>query len=259
MKLDEITFTNSKLISGTLYSPNYTSGYYIKSGITPHYMDGLLTAKQCAEIFYPRTRMASSNYTIGYDGEIWLVVNEWHRSWCTGSRYNDEKRVTIECANYKDSSLPTATWDSLIKLCADICKRNGFRLNYTGDDNGNLTKHMWYQNTDCPGAWLSNRFGELAQEVNKLLDNDTESGTNIFGGMYKCMVDVLNVRDKPSLNGHVVAIYQRGETVVLDDYYTIADGYVWGRYTGLTSGQYRYVAIGPNTGKVEKTDYLIKI
>ena len=80
-----------------------------------------------------------------------------------------------------------------------------------------------------------------------------------FGGTYRCTVGKLNVRDAPSLAGSVVASYSRGETVVLDDWYTSADGYIWGRYTGASSGKLRYVAVGRATGKVEPDDYLVKV
>lgn len=81
--------------------------------------------------------------------------------------------------------------------------------------------------------------------------------TENFGGKYRCTVSALNVRDAPSLGGNVVTSYSSGQTVVLDDWYEIADGYVWGRYTGY-SGNVRYVAVGRATGKPEADDYLIK-
>lgn len=78
-----------------------------------------------------------------------------------------------------------------------------------------------------------------------------------FGGRYRCTVSKLNVRTAPSLSGSVVASYGLGQTVVLDDWYKIADGYVWGRYTSY-SGHTRYIAVGRATGKPEADDYLIK-
>lgn len=81
--------------------------------------------------------------------------------------------------------------------------------------------------------------------------------TEDFGGKYRCTVSELNVRDTPSLGGNVVASYSSGQTVLLDDWYKIADGYVWGRYTSY-SGHTRYVAVGKATGKPEAGDYLIK-
>ena len=77
--------------------------------------------------------------------------------------------------------------------------------------------------------------------------------------MYECTVNGLRVRTRPSLEGQVVAYYNDGDTVKLDNWWESHDGYVWGRYTGFTSGLKRYVAVGRDTGKVEKDDYLVKL
>ena len=83
--------------------------------------------------------------------------------------------------------------------------------------------------------------------------------TGFAGGTYRCTVETLNVRDEPGLSGEVVARYHEGQTVVLDSWYKVADGYVWGRYTGSTSGKLRYVAVGRATGKPEADDYLVRV
>lgn len=83
--------------------------------------------------------------------------------------------------------------------------------------------------------------------------------TGFAGGTYRCTVDTLNVRDAPGLSGSVVASYHKGQTVVLDSWYVSRDGYVWGRYTGATSGKPRYVAVGRATGKPEADDYLVRV
>ena len=82
--------------------------------------------------------------------------------------------------------------------------------------------------------------------------------TGFEGGTYRCTVGTLNVRDAPGLSGSVVAKYHEGQTVVLDSWYKVADGYVWGRYTGASSGKKRYVAVGRATGKPEADDYLVR-
>lgn len=83
--------------------------------------------------------------------------------------------------------------------------------------------------------------------------------TEGFGGSYRCTVDTLNVRDAPGLSGSVVARYHKNQTVALDSWYKSRDGYVWGRYTGATSGKLRYVAVGRATGKPEADDYLVRV
>lgn len=82
--------------------------------------------------------------------------------------------------------------------------------------------------------------------------------TGFASGTYRCTVDTLNVRDAPGLSGSVVASYHKNQTVVLDSWYKSRDGYIWGRYTGATSGKLRYVAVGRATGKPETDDYLVR-
>ena len=88
--------------------------------------------------------------------------------------------------------------------------------------------------------------------------NVSNSRSGFDGGLYRCTVEDLRVRSEPSLSAEIVAHYSRGETVTLDSWYTIADGYVWGRYTG-GSGKTRYVAVGKPTGGYDPNDYLVKV
>lgn len=263
----------SPLISGTLLSPNCSVPRNHAIDTLPiHYMAALATAKACCESFLPKARRASSNYTIGYAGEMWGCVDERNRAWTTGSSICDNRGITIECSAYMDSvrkgELPTKTWYSLIALCADICKRYGkTQAVYTGSASWStlksnqilLVKHKWFQYTDCPGPWLDTRFDELATAINKAIGSkDTPVPSRSFYGRYRCNVGTLNVRTSPSLKGVIVAEYHLGDIVVLDDWFESRDGFIWGRYTGLQSGKYRYVAVGKDTGKPEANDYLIK-
>lgn len=55
-----------------------------------------------------------------------MYVEEKNRSWCSSSNSNDQRAVTIECTS--DTKHPywmnDKVYSTLIKLCADICKRN---------------------------------------------------------------------------------------------------------------------------------------
>lgn len=155
--------SNSSLVSYTKLSPNFTPGRVNYTRITPHCMVGQLSAKQCGDIFAPRSRKASSNYGIGKDGEVGMYVEEKNRSWCSSSAANDTRAITIECAC--DLTSPFAmndkVWNSLVKLCADICRRHGKNkllwlgsksaaLNYSPKSNEMiLTAHRWFHNTAC--------------------------------------------------------------------------------------------------------------
>lgn len=171
--------SNSPLVVYTALSPNHSGqrNHSIDT-ITPHYMAGNCSVEVCGQIFAPTSRQASSNYGIGSDGRIAMYVEEKNRAWTSGSGANDNRAVTMECANLSDGSLTNACWNSLVNLCADICKRNGkTRLVYKGAANYSglsstdmlLTMHKWFQATDCPGPWLSYQFARLASEVNAKL------------------------------------------------------------------------------------------
>lgn len=259
----------SDLVDGILRTNNHYNGRtHEVDRITPHYMEWYTSAKECCESFVPAKRRASANYCIGKDGEIWGNVDEENAAWTSGSKYNDNRAITIECACYTDTEnygiLPNAVWSSLVNLCVDICKRYSFTLNYTGSDSGNLTMHKWYQDTDCPGNWFSANFDRLAREVNAKLNGGAvtivtpDDVPMVFGGSYTCRVNGLRVRDQPTTRGNVIAHYDYGDKVILNDWYCSNDGYIWGRYTGATSGKPRYVAVGRATGKIENDDFLIK-
>jgi len=185
-----MAYTNSKLVSYTKLSPNH-SGQRTHSidRITPHCVVGQLSCESICGCFSSSSRQASCNYGIGKDGRISLCVEEKNRSWCSSSNANDQRAVTIECAS--DMSEPyamnSAVYNSLVKLCVDICKRNGKKkllwlgskdksLNYTPkSDEMVLTVHRWFANKSCPGNWLYSRLGELATKVTTELSGSTSS------------------------------------------------------------------------------------
>lgn len=82
-----------------------------------------------------------------------------------------------------------------------------------------------------------------------------------FGGTYRCNSDKQSIYLSPSKTGGVdtADVYRRGDTVVLDDWYCVGGGYVWGRYRTTASGSLRYLCVGPYTGKAEGDDYFVKV
>lgn len=142
--------------------------------ITIHHMAGNLTLAGCCSAV--QSRGGSTNYCIDSNGNIGVMIDEKYRAWTSSNRANDMRAVTIEVANAPGAGEPD--WKvtdkalaACIKLCADICKRNGIKkLNYTGDTTGNMTMHKWFYATGCPGPYLSSKFPYIASEVNKLLN-----------------------------------------------------------------------------------------
>lgn len=165
--------SNSPLVTYTRLSPNRTAPRQGKiKNIIIHHMAGCLTVQQCGAVFASRRRNASSNYGVDSSGAIGLYVSEKNRAWTTGNRI-DHSSVTIEVANSKTGGnwpVSDKALNATIRLCADICRRNGIKkLNYTGDKSGNLLMHRWYQQTACPGPYLAGKFKYIADQVNILL------------------------------------------------------------------------------------------
>lgn len=171
--------SNSPLVVYTKLSPNCNKPRNKKiDAIVVHHMAGNASVETCGNIFAKSSRRASSNYGIGSDGRIAMYVEEANRSWCSSSGAIDHRAITIEVAN--DGGAPNwhvsdKAFNSLVNLCADICKRNGIeKLVYTGDKSGNLHMHKWYAATGCPGPYLGSKFPELAEKVNAILGKKEE-------------------------------------------------------------------------------------
>ena len=171
--------SNSSLVNYTKLSPNYSERKDTIKKITIHHMAGNLSVETCGNVFASSSRQASSNYGIGSDGRVGMYVEEKNRSWCSSNASNDHQAVTIEVANDRiggDWHISDTALAKLIELCVDICKRNGIeKLNYTGDVNGNLTRHNMFVATTCPGPYLQSKFEYIAEEVNKKLQPKTPS------------------------------------------------------------------------------------
>jgi len=179
--------SNSSLVTYTKLSPNCTSPRnHAIDTVSIHCMAGKLTAKQCLNLSsfstYSTTKGCSCNYAIGHDGEIALCVNEADRSWCTSSRSNDNRAITIEVSNSSNTDpdwpVSDAAYKSLINLLVDICQRNGIKqLLWQGDkdligqvNKQNMTVHRWFKAKACPGNYLYNRHAAIAAEVNNRLN-----------------------------------------------------------------------------------------
>lgn len=184
-----MAYTNSSMVVYTKLSPNHSGQRtHAIDRITPHCVVGQCSVETLGNIFYPTSRQASSNYGIGTDGRVAMYVEEKNRSWCSSSNANDQRAITIECAS--DTTEPYAmnskVYDSLVKLCTDICRRNGKKkllwlgdkdktLNYNPKpDEMVLTVHRWFANKSCPGNWLYARLGDLASKVTAALGGDTK-------------------------------------------------------------------------------------
>lgn len=138
------------------------------TNITIHHMAGVLSAEGCGKIFQRPGRNGSSHYGIGVDGEIAWYVDENCVAWTNSNWPSNQCSVTIENSNSStggDWPISDATMDSLVKLVADIAKRNGLGHLVPGE---NLTWHSMYAATDCPGDYLRSKMQNIADEANKI-------------------------------------------------------------------------------------------
>lgn len=172
-------------VSVPAYEGNYTKG---RSGrkieaITIHHMAGRLTAEQCGKIFQQIGRYGSSHYGIGYDGRIGQYVDETDTAWTNSNWDSNCKSVTIETSDNDNSwYVNDTTLNSLIKLVADIAKRNNLGTLVPGK---NLTWHSMFTSTTCPGDYLRSKMQYIADEANKINCGSSVPSSNVVNVYYK--------------------------------------------------------------------------
>ena len=182
--------SDSSLVTYKKLSPcNSGARTYSIDRITPHCIVGQLSVESAGEWFSHASTQASCNYVIGSDARVGLIVPESQRSWCSSSRENDQRAVTIECASDRTDpyAFKDVVFEKLIELCVDICRRNSktkllwlgdkqTTLNYTpAADEMVLTVHRWFANKACPGAWMMARMSYLATRVTAALGETQEN------------------------------------------------------------------------------------
>lgn len=219
-------------------------------------MAGIMSVEQFGNLVANPARQMSANYCIGSDGRIGLFCPESDRSWCSGSAWNDNRSITIEVSNdvYGEPwSISQTVYASLIKLCVDICKRNGIKkLEFTGDKNGSLTYHYMFQATAClpidrtelltPTGWkyLSDiKLGDAVATVH--VDNLGIVFDEVENIIPVKKQDTYTIRDFEATSDHRVMYY-------------ISNGrqYV-GQFKDLYDKKGWYL---PNAGYIEKTSGL---
>lgn len=224
--------------------------------ITPHCWVGQVSIENGLNYFATSSKQVSSNYIIGSDGRVGGCVREEYRAWTSSNRDNDNRAITIECAS--DSKSPyafnSAVYDKLIKLSADICKRYGKKkllwisdkskaLSYdVKDDEMLLTVHRWFSDTDCPGSWLMNRMGDLANQVTAILQGVTPTPQPDTYTVQTASGDALRLRKEPNTTSAQVGYIENGTTFTSKEVVkgeTVKGVDTWVKYGGgYASGKY---------------------
>lgn len=178
--------SNSDLVSKKInaYSGNYTKGREgnkIKK-ITIHHCAAVMSCESIGNRWQRKGLEVSSHYGIGNNGKIGQYVDEKNTSYCDGNWQSNLTSVTIETSNNKVGGKWTVSkeaLDSLIKLVADIAKRNDLGTLVKGK---NLTWHSMYANTACPGDYLRSKIDYICEEANKI--NKIEKKGKTYTGTF---------------------------------------------------------------------------
>lgn len=206
-------------------------------GCNKGYADNTLSV-----IFSSCGARGSCQYGIDSNGKIGQMLNEKYRSWCSDSRTFDMRGVTVECANCEGKpnyAISNKAMASLIKLSADICRRNGkSKLVWISDANKakayepkavemKIILHKWLAATPCPGPYLESKMAYIANEVNKILGSAPTPSFEPY--LIKVTYNpYINIRSGPGVN------YKDVGDVPCGGVYTIVEEKVngsqtWGR------------------------------
>lgn len=155
--------------------------------IIPHCYVGQVTAKRGVDGFLPNGRGASAHYVVGKDGDIGCNVDEKNRAWTTGGDKTcmgwtggniDHYGVTIEvaCDTVHPYWITDAAYNALVRLMADIAKRNGLgKLTWQANPNlvghpeqQNVIVHRWFASKACPGDYIFTHLGDICARANAI-------------------------------------------------------------------------------------------
>ena len=113
-----------------------------KNLIVVHHMAAILTPVQCNNAL--RGRGGSIHYAIGNDGAIGYGVDENNVAWHAGNWPVNQRSIGIETSNSALGGqwpVSDAAYSSLVKLVADIAKRNGMGKLILGQNIGYINNN----------------------------------------------------------------------------------------------------------------------
>ena len=197
-------------------------------------------------------REASAHYQVAADGRITQLVWDTDTAWHAGNWDANLTSIGVEHADISSNPwrISDATLDNGAHLVAALCKHYGLGRPQWGV---NVFPHSHFSATACPASIAGGQRDAYMARAQAYYDSmngspvgssSAANAANVVAGAYVVSCDALNVRSAPSTGAKVVASYHRGQTVNLDHWGTIADGYIWGRYTAY-SGAVRYIALAP--------------
>lgn len=117
---------------------------------------------------------ASSQYIIGLNGEIIRCIPENEIAYHAGNRTVNRNSIGIEtCHPDWDGKFNENTYNSLVELCADICKRYNLSIN-------NIIRHYDVTGKECPRYYVRNE-NEWIKFRNDVANKLGQSTTTVAG------------------------------------------------------------------------------
>lgn len=172
------------------HTGNYTKSRAAYGGkikkITIHHAAWICQIEDLGRLWQTVGRKGSSTY--GVSGtQIGAYVDESDIPWTDGNWDSNLISVTIETANSAGApnwTVSDTTLATLIKLVADIARRNGLGKLVVGKTL-TLTYHSMFANTACPGPFLLGKMQYIADQANAINEN------------YKPEVELMYMSTKP--------------------------------------------------------------
>lgn len=144
-----------------------------------HYVANPMSTAQNNRDYFENTvyhhRYVSSHYVIGLKGEIIQCVPEKEWAYCSNSA--NSYSISIEnCHPKADGKFTANTYNSLVELTADICKR--YNLNPLTD----VIRHYDVTRKACPLWYVSHptEWQEFKQDVQDFIKGKTPKGKKVF-------------------------------------------------------------------------------
>ena len=115
---------------------------------------------------------ASSHYIIGLNGEIIRCIPEDEVAFHSGSYGMNRKSIGIEtCHPDWEGKFAESTYNSLVELCADICRREELTIN-------DIIRHYDVTGKECPRYYVRNE-SEWIKFKNDVANRLGQATTNV--------------------------------------------------------------------------------
>lgn len=112
---------------------------------------------------------ASSHYIVGLNGEVIRCIPDDEVAFHSGSYSENRKSIGIEnCHPNVDGKFNEQTYNALVELCAELCKKYNIGIN-------NVKTHNMITGKNCPKYYVEHEeaWEQLKQDINNKINGGT--------------------------------------------------------------------------------------